>query len=347
MAVSEAKGLRKTVESLTFGDGRAVTLPEALTMAKKPDVPAEPQNDYGVPISCDVFERSPESIEEAEARGVDPVIVFVRVHRVGSNGKRGPRITNGRDSQWTPDGVNVSWLLDTFGPGHYDCVGVNSSGMVIAMGRVEVANPEDSHVPTNPAMPETGGTAHPAPPGWPPGYPPPSAYPWYPPQPAPRPEPLREAVAAMAELITLDIQRSRLAVEAQTAKTGTEKQLVDALVAIAARAPEKSSGQGPGAPGIETLLSILKFGMTLGARSNGKAGAEGVEPDETAWRTIVPQIVDSIGPGAIATLAQLFPKDKADAVLRLLEQHMTTRKAEAEADVAGAPVDVPGETVTP
>jgi hypothetical protein len=313
------------------------------------DLPAENLTPavLGIPESCDLFSFDYDQLASIVEGHPDPHIVEVRLCRPSANGKPGSRLMRRGVGRWPIEQATMRWLLDLVGPGVWWVQGYNAGGMLVAAARVEAEDDGDQATsqPTySGPMPPPVATPAPAPapsgPDW-----------WHRPPPwvdallarltqppaRERDSTLADAIDAMGKIIALDMSREKLKLErARDGENGTSAQST-ALNAIVEIAKEKIKAAAPAptaapvaqpAAGSAEALALLRFGMKIGAGAPNPGSLE----DETKWLDIVPQVIDSLGPGLIALAAGALPKEQGRQVLDMLEKHMRAREAEAKAD---------------
>lgn len=163
----------------------------------------------------------------------------------------------------------------------------------------------------------------------------------------PKQDPLREIVGSMAALIQAQVSMLNAQPKAQ-APDDTAAKL---LLAIVPKLLEQKQNPAP-VPGqnrsIEEFLSVLRFGMGI-AGAHAKSGSSNGKknPSDDEWGTkfleILPELAESVGPPLITTIAlAMLPKDKADAVIAMMADHMRTREAREAEAVHTEPINTEG-----
>jgi hypothetical protein len=329
-----------------------------------------------VPLSCDLVTISPEKGAELQARvpPIDPFVDRLAIARVIGTRQEWIRHpgTNGI-AYFPPENATRTWLAAAFGPASYHVQARNRQNQIIGGQRCDVGIAPGQAPPGfyHPASPGQAGAAPAAAPQYPVAapwgqfappagqYPPPWGY-----APAPAPAPAAPATETIAERFmvamlakfsnqlmaqppapALDPIRESVAEIAKLAALGQQRQapvesVADKLLPLLLkdlledrRRPNPSADAGTP----EKTIALLKLGATLFGEKKGKK-------EESEWLAIIPEVVDSIGPGFIVALAQAgLPADKADMVTRVVSEHMGARKAEAEAAGTGEPIDTIGE----
>ena len=295
-----------------------------------------------VPDGWDLFEPDVQTILRQLSEDKDPVFASVRLWRVPANGTADTQRIAG---DIRADVATSQWLLQTHGPGRYDVVVLNARKRKIQGRRISLGG-----TPGQPWQP---------PPGHPPWQPPPQAAPAWsaqppwaqPPSSSPQdrlmqlaverllnPEPqrdsIRDAMAEMVKLMQVQMQASQQMLQNMiAAKKPDDNPLLNTLLEklMTQPASQQTSAQ--------ELMSILMAGVTLRDNLGGGSGGSG-EPSHDTWISIIPSLVDSIGPPMAATIAGSI-KDpvKSKMALDAINAHMKAREAEANAE----PIDVDGQ----
>lgn len=334
-------------------------------MAKKPSKqpPVEPEagpeippvdtsgfgdDDEGQNVG-DIVIVDPIRMKVLQSKGVDVRIDRCRVERWRADGQGRIRIPGELD----PSDVTVAYLRRKYGPGKYLVRAVNAKGNYIASGTAQVGDEPigevapPSSVQQNPAAPAltTNGSESfaeklllavlPA------MFAQRSA-------PAPADDSLRESMGAMSKLIALQMQMQAANVMRQQNPAAPEAS-ADRTLALLKVFLEQAKPATPARKemGLTEFLPLLQMGMNIGSRMSGGGGfvQNPGEKPLPAWAQMIPELADTIGVPLVATIAQgMLPKDTAEAVLKLMQEHLETRKAEAAAEEAAADsVETEGE----
>ncbi len=361
-------------EASTSTAGPLPTLPFLVQPAAAPPPPvdADPFEEDPPPVELeeeerllpegfDLFALDPTRVAKLQADGVDCRVQRVRFYAVGVDGRRGESLRT-----VTAHGLNMAWVRQAFRPGLYDFQGLNAGGSWIGGRRCHLTGPAPAHAPA----PWFGGTL--------PGAPAVGAapYQWDPNAPPPQPTDLTQQIVAIAlqRLLAPPDQGSPIAdmVKAMTAMSGlmttsvqtqltlmnarqsqdqsspaarAESQLFElvrdqlkAAQAAAAAATRSGGGAGGSKADLQTMLTILKFGMDL---KDSQHATPGQPKDESKIVEILMGLVETFGPAAMALIAQFLPPEQAKLVCSVIEEHQKARAAEA----AGEPIDTEGHTV--
>lgn len=324
------------VDELQAGD----QLPELEAEPARLEPPPVPETGRVVPEGFDLFAPRPDAVAKVAERGLNPKLRKVRVYPI-NGGKRGPMLT-----ELTADGLTLAWFRGHIPPGVYDLQGLTEDRMWLGGERV-VVNETDSGAFAQPkgAASSSGGLAD---------------------------EVMRalvmraldkengsgfesamsgmvKAMSAQQQMLSTAVQLQLQAMQAanapaQARESSTMEMLKVFLPLLRPPPAPASPPRAPAAAGSTAdLLTLLKFGMELG---KGKGQGNGDAPP--AWFDMLPDLVDSVGPGILVVLAQLFPEDKAKQAMELMEQHMRAREAEAKARASEAetdPIETEGQTV--
>lgn len=290
----------------------------------------------------DVIVIDPLRIRALQQRGVDTHITRVRIERWRPDGQGAVRVPG----EFSPDVVTTDWLKKKFGPGRYTVKGVNAQGNYIASGTARIGedvalddaaqaalNPDAGHVGAPRPLPMNGGESFaeklllvllPAM--------------FQQRQAPPQDDSLRETMAAMGKLTAIQLQvqaanslKQNSAAPAQDTKDNT-------LALLKAVLEQSKPAAAPKQMGLGEFLPLLQMGMSIGSRMNGGAPVQNPgEKQLPPWLEVLPGLADTIGVPLIATIAQsVLPKDTAEQVLKLMTEHLETRKVEAEAEAATA-----------
>jgi hypothetical protein len=126
-----------------------------------------------------------------------------------------------------------------------------------------------------------------------------------------------DATARMKQM-ELEHKQARSDGNSQLATLKTILELVDK------RTPKRSNGAGAK---VEDFVGMLQMGMHFQKlMQEGKA-----DSDSEEMRKWVLPIIDSVGPQLVGLAAMFLPKDKAELLTELLEQHLKTQEARASA----------------
>jgi len=318
------------------------------------------------PLSCELFAMSPDKAAELQAKHppVDPYVDRLAIARmVGAQKDWIRHPGTNAVAYFPPTNTTRAWLAGTFGPGSYLVQARNAGNQILGNQRCD-AGVAPGTAPPGFFHPQSPGAAPGGQPFSPPApqYPPPYGYPpspyqghWAPPPapptetlaekfmmrmmdrfsqqlmspppqaPHPPMDPIRDSVAEIA----------KLAAQRPPQTESLADKLLPGLIADLLAERRKPNPSSEGSP--EKTIALLKLGASL-------FGKKGKQDDAESWIEIIPDIVDSIGPALIVSLAQAgLPQEKADAVGKAVEAHMNARKAEAEA--GGSTIDTEGETV--
>lgn len=157
-------------------------------------------------------------------------------------------------------------------------------------------------------------------------------------------DPMRDSMAKMLELMALGMQNSQQTMQqiatmqaSQPAPANNAAELLAPMVTtlIGELGKPREAAGGGGGGDAQQLVGMLTMGMQLRDQING---------DDNKWLAIVPQLVDSVGPGIVAAFASATIKDadKSQAVLDTINEHMRARSAEATGEVDESPIGAPG-----
>lgn len=298
------------------------------------DGPVDPF-DFGAELS-ELCAINADKVAGWTEKGIDPkphrAVIFKHV-----NGK-----SERCDGVWPVSEVNRDFLKARWGPGTYTVQVVNVNNQILARNGASIEGPvgvtSSSSTPLG-ALPASDGElvrfllaklleSR-----------------------EPRQDPMREVVASMASLMQVQIAAMN-ADRANQARAPTDETASKLLLAIVpelvkarvAPAPNGQGARGGAVSSIDEFLRVLQFGMALsGAAAKGKSKKENPDDDETKWLEVLPNIVDSIGPGLVTTLAlAILPKEKADQAIDTIQTHMRAREAEAKAEEKAPPIDTDG-----
>jgi len=284
--------------------------------------------EWGVPSTCDVFERKVEETARQLASGVDPTVAKIRIF-VAERGQQ-HRIMG----EWPPSEVSSAWIIETFGLGTYIVKGYNAASDKVCEGKVSFWDPATRGPLGAPAASEGGAK-----------------------DPSTR---IKSAMADMAESMALQALAARASdtgagrapptdwgsVAAGVASVigamvplmqgNKNDAATQALVELAKR-KDNPRGGADGGPGFQDMIAILTFGMTL-AEKKGKVTPE--DKEHPVWK-MIPSIVDTVGVPFATTLATaILGAEKAAPVIDAINQHSQARIEEARADQTT--VDDPG-----
>ncbi len=146
-----------------------------------------------------------------------------------------------------------------------------------------------------------------------------------------------EAIGSMAKMMTLNMQAQameatarmkQLELEHKVSRSDSNSQLSTLktiLEVIDKRTPKRS---GAGGAKVEDFVGMLQMGMHF--QKMMQDGKTDVSDSEEMRKWVLP-IVDSVGPQLIGLAAMFLPTDKAQILTELLEQHMKTQEARANA----------------
>jgi len=293
--------------------------------------------DWGIPPTCDVFERKAEDTARQLVSGVDPTVAKVRVFVVDRGQQH--RVMIGSVSEWPPSDVSTGWIIETFGPGTYIVKGFNHASDKVCEGRVSFWDPATrAPLGGDSGTPKSDNRAR-----------------------------VSEAIAQLAELTTLQaaaraqgggsdsratdwpgIAVGIAGIVGALAPVLTRKENDTATAALIELAKQKNpAANGSGSANFQEMMAVLSFGMTLAEKKSGKSIEDKEHP---VWK-MVPTIVDTVGVPLCCTLATaILGPEKAKPVIEAINQHTQARVEEARADqaVAGADpnvVDTQGATV--
>lgn len=317
--------------------------------SEAPPVPPIDMNVFGDELGevqnvGDVIVLNPLRMKALQAKGIDTRVARVRVERWKADGTGKARMPG----EFPPDEVTVAWLKRRWGVGKYGVSAFNSQGAYLAYGTAQVV--EDAEV--NPASPASGQST-------PPGAPAAPAGTSFAEQlllvmmplmfqqraPAPADDSLRETMSAMGKMMAMQLQlQTANALKANGAPAAQKDETLAILKTVLEQSKPAPTRKELG---LAEFLPLLNMGMSIGTRMAGGApitnptGEKQVPP----WLEVLPGLADTIGVPLIATIAQsVLPQDTAKAVLKLMEEHLETRRAEAEAEAAAADaVDTEGE----
>lgn len=286
-------------------------------------------NDSGPPQLSDLVAVTAEKVAEWKERGINPyphrAIIFKHVN--GSAERL--------EGAWPVVDVTRDWIRDKWGAGTYTIQVHNADSQILTRRGCSVTGVNGSTAAAPPASAVLGGVdlggsnadltkflllklLE---------------------RQEPKQDPMREVVASMASL--MQVQLAGLA----AAKPSGEDPAIKILLAILPKLLEKPAAPiVPAAPRTtsEEFLTLMRFGMALASKQNS-SGSPAAEKEDSEVMKMIPELADSLGPGLIGTIAAaVLPKEKADAVLNIIEQHMKTRQTEAEAQAKTAPIDTEG-----
>lgn len=294
------------------------------------EAPADDEPPPVLPGTFDLFGIKPGNLRKLRDQQIDPVVRKVRVYS-SINGKRGPCC-----GTFMPEAMSIRWFNSRFPPGIYDMQACNAENVYVGGGR---------HV-----VPERSGGGSVGGEGL-----------------SPILEDVLRALVdrglrnqgdaegnsvakmmqAQANLMTqaVSLQMQMMTAQREPAREESSQllklfelmqtQQTNTLNLLLNRKETQASRTQPGK--FTDFVGAMQMGLELSAMINRG------EDDRAKWEQMIPKLVDSIGPGLIAVVAQAFPQEKSKMVIDLIESHMKARQAEAEAD-AGT-VDTEGEPV--
>lgn len=300
-----------------------------------------------IPPGCDLLSLTAVKVAQLIAKGVDP-----RVNRVAVR-----RVISGRHAEligtFAAAGSTIAGLA-SYGPGTYDVHGINAIGKYVCSARHRIgSNGELTALP--PLGAPTGASSL--------GNGMSSSNPMEAIMfrlleqrlLAPQQDPMRDAMAEMLKMLVVTNQQNasmaqqqqqflmsqmQIAKQASESVNGPANAMTDKLFS-ALLETMKSNGNGSSAKAqIRDTLELVQFGVALAA-AGSRDNPDGDEKEPSWLKHVIP-IVESMGPGVVATIAQAaLPKEKADMVVETIKSHMQAREAEAKADV----VDTDGQEV--
>jgi hypothetical protein len=311
------------------------------------DEPAISEDEDYLPPEFDLFRIQDEVAERFLEKGKDPTCVKVMIHPVHRQ-KRAPAIKAVR-----PEGVTYAKLCEVLPPGRYDVVAYQENGKVVGSRRIRVSHDGVGTLSAEVGdIGELGGGGAAGPRGQTMG------------------DKLlymlamdslkgrraqgngteiREMMQGMAamtrmqmDMMAMELKQRMTLMDSQGKResresTGQMKMLTTILDLVDKRTPKGRTG---GAGKFEDFVAAMQLGHHFASLQKG-ADNEGEE-----LRKWVLPLVDSLGPGVIGAMAMFLPKEKAQMLSDLMEQHLKTRQAEASGDEGPDVVDAFGEEKT-
>ena len=289
-----------------------------------------------LPPSFDVFRVKDEVVDRVRTAGGDPTVVKITVLPV-IRGKRRTAI-----KRLHPEGVTYQKLCAALAPGTYDIQGHNEDNVFMGGKRIRVQRRDfdelgdfddldDFGLPRGGKRGRSGGglgdklVYELAMKGLRGG------------EAQGRGSEMGEAIGSMAKMMTLNMQAQameatarmkQLELEHKHSRSDSSSQLATLktiLELVDKRTPKRSGGAGAR---VEDFVGMLQMGMHFQKMmQDGKPE----ESDAEQLRKWVLPIVDSVGPQLIGLAAMFLPKDKAELLTEVLEQHMKTQEARANA----------------
>jgi len=290
----------------------------------------------------DIVIVDPIRMKVLQSKGVDVRIDRCRIERWRPDGQGRIRIPGELD----PQDVTVANLRRRYGPGKYLVRAVNAKGNYIASGTAQVgdepiagdaAEPASAENAVAPALHTNGSESFaeklllvvlPA------MFQQRAA-------PAPADDSLRETMGAMSKMIALQMQLQTANAMRQQNPAAPDASVDRTLQLLKVFLEQSKPAAAPARKemGLAEFLPLLQMGMNIGSRMSGGGGfvQNPGEKPLPAWAQMIPELADTIGVPLVATIAQgVLPKDTAEAVLKLMQEHLETRKVEAEAEAAAA-----------
>jgi hypothetical protein len=294
-----------------------------------------------LPPSFDVFRVKDEVIDRVRAAGGDPTVVKITVLPVIRNKRRGAI------KRLHPEHVTYARLCAALAPGTYDIQGHNEDNVFMGGKRIRIQRRDFDELGDFDDLDEfgiprvgrrgrsggglgdklvyelamkglRGGEAH------------------------GRGSEMGEAIGSMAKMMTLNMQAQameatarmkQLELEHKHSRSDSSSQLATLktlLEVVDRRSAKRSNGAGAK---VEDFVGMLQMGMHFQKMmQDGKADVS----DSEEMRKWVLPIVDSIGPQLLGLAAMFLPKDKAEMLTEVLEQHMKTQEARANASQGDA-----------
>lgn len=293
--------------------------------------------DQGVlPPEFDVLHVKPHVIARLREKDRDPRVTKVGIHPV-IRGKRQPA-----SKKLRPEGVTFARLRENLGPGVYDVMVYNEDSIFMGCRRIRIETRGDfdelddlddfasadgrgrrsrprggsmgDRLMYELAMRGLRGGEH-----------------------AGRGSEMAEAIGSMAKMMTLNMQAQtmeassrmkQLELEHKVSRSDSNSQLSTLktiLEVIDKRTPKRS---GAGGAKVEDFVGMLQMGMHF--QKMMQDGKTDISDSEEMRKWVLP-IVDSVGPQLIGLAAMFLPTDKAQILTELLEQHMKTQEARANA----------------
>lgn len=295
--------------------------------------------------NCDVFTVSPEKVAAMVAKGHDPRVVRIRAYRRDS-----PHgVKNRIPGHMSPDKVSTDKILHKYGPGTYEFHGLNelsqfviSSTMHLSHGFEEDEEEEGEEYEEAPQLPIPAQM--PTPPGIDPMF-------------AFMMQQQQQQSQMMMQMVMQTLNQNngggmQQLAESIAASTAANNQALQGITTTMAGnfAAQASSPLAQNAAQQSSLMEkiVLQAMQREPSQQAGSSPAELMmalaamkdddnKSSEMFWTEIFPTLIDGLGAPVLGAMAATMKGPKGEMLNALLQQHLKTREAEANADAAAAP----------
>jgi len=286
-----------------------------------------------LPPGFDVFRIKPEVIDRMLAAGAPVQVVKVNVLPVVRGKRRAPI------KRLRPEGMTFARLREALAPGTYDLQAFNEDGTYMGGKRIRINGGDFDSLDEFDELGGAGGFG---------GYGRPSrgrgtmadrlVYElamrgMRGGESQGRSSEMSSAITDFAKLMALQAQMASTQMQAQLkalevdakrsrSETGGQLSTIKTIVELMDKRTPKTNGTK--GTKIEEVIGLLQLGMTFQKNMDGKS-----EGDSDELRKWVLPLADSLGPQLVGLIAMALPKDKAELLTDLLEEHLRSRSGQS------------------